>query len=464
MMARIRGYRRKTNYKGFFIVLSLILIGGLIYFASQSEIFEKKSPEIVIKNAGDFWNPANPTQITFKDGSAIKSYSILATLENGEKVIDIQEVVLDKPKELKISLPIPKKELVEGDKISYEISVTDWSNANFFSGNTSLRRLDFTIDTQAPKIEVIASSFAISYGGSALIIFKVGESNLKSLSVSNGTDEFVPFPYLKEGYYAALVAWPVKNKSFTPLIIAQDGANNQTRYQVAIVKKLKGYRDSTIRLQDKNFGKVDELGDLLIPDMRFENQSDKFRYINEVIRERDESAIFNASNDFKVHMISKPIIFDKFYPLKGAQVVGSFGDSRHYYYKDKNISNSYHLGLDLASVANAPILASNAGKIVLEQRLGIYGNTVVLYHDLGLSSLYSHISNFEKSLGDRVQEGEVIAQTGSTGWAFGDHLHFSILIQGQFVRIAEWMDGKWIKNNITSVFQKAEKIILRDEK
>lgn len=463
-MARIRGYRRKTNYKGFFIVLFLIAIGGLVYFASQSEIFEKKSPEIIIENAGNFWNPKNQTQIILKDSSSIKSYSILATLESGEKVLDIQEVVLDKPKELKILLPIPDRKLPEGAKISYEISATDWSNSNFFSGNTTLKRLDFTIDTMPPKVEVIASSFFISYGGSALVVFKAVEDNLKKLTVSNGVDEFVPFPYLKRGYYAVLMAWPVKNKSFTPTIIAQDGANNQTRYQVAIVKKLRGYRDSTIRLQDKNFGKVEELAQMLVPNMSFESQSEKFRYINETIREKDEKAIYDASCDFKAQMISRPIIFERFYPLKGAQVVGSFGDSRHYYYKDKNISNSYHLGLDVASVANAPIIASNPGKIVLEKKLGIYGNTIVVYHNLGLSSLYSHISNFKKPLGDEVSDGEVLAETGSTGWAFGDHLHFSVLVQGQFVRIAEWMDSKWIKNNITSVFQKSEKIILRDQK
>lgn len=463
-MARIRGYRRKTNYKGFFIVLFLIAIGGLVYFASQSEIFEKQSPEIIVENAGNFWNPKMQTQIIIKDSSSIKTYSILATLESGEKVLDIQEVVLDKPKELKLLLPIPDRKLPEGARISYEISATDWSNANFFSGNTTIKRLDFTIDTLAPKIEVIASSFSISYGGSALIIFKALEDNLKKLVFSNGVDEFVPFPYLKKGYYAVLVAWPVKNKSFTPVIIAQDGANNQARYQVAIVKRLRGYRDSTIRLQDKNFGKVDELAQMLVPNMSFESQSEKFRYINESIREKDEKAIHDASCNFQDQMISRPIIFERFYPLKGAQVVGSFGDSRHYYYKDKNISNSYHLGLDIASVANAPIIASNTGKIVLEQKLGIYGNTIVIYHNLGLSSLYSHISNFKKPLGDEVLEGEVIAETGSTGWAFGDHLHFGIVIQGQFVRIAEWMDSKWIKNNITSVFQKGEKIILRDQK
>ncbi|RDU69959.1 M23 family peptidase [Helicobacter cholecystus] len=463
-MAQIRGYRRKTNYKGFLIVLFLVVIGALVYFASQSEIFEKKSPEIIIENAGNFWNPKTQTQIILKDSSSIKSYSILATLESGEKVLDIQEVVLDKPKELKILLPIPQRKLPEGAKISYEISATDWSNSNFFSGNTTLKRMDFTIDTLAPKVEVIASSFSISYGGSALIIFKALEDNLKKLVVSNGVDEFIPFPYLKKGYYAVLMAWPVKNKSFTPTIIAQDHANNQTRYQIAIVKKLRGYRDSTIRLQDKNFGKVDELVQMLVPNMTFESQGEKFRYLNEMIREKDEKAIYDASCNFQTQFISHPIIFERFYPLKGAQVVGSFGDSRHYYYKDKNISNSYHLGLDIASVANAPIIVSNAGKIVLEQKLGIYGNTVVIYHNLGLASLYSHISNFKKSLGDQVTDGDVIAETGSTGWAFGDHLHFSILIQGQFVRIAEWMDGKWIKNNITSVFQKGEKLILRDQK
>lgn len=463
-MARIRGYRRKNNYKGFVIAIFVVAILSLLYFASRSAIFEKDPPKILIDKDLKYWNPSNPIPITFQDSSAIKSYSIVAVRSNGEKLLDVQEVVLDKPKEVKISLPTPQGKLNDEESIIYEISVTDWSNANFFSGNTTTRRVELKIDTLAPKIDVLSSSYAINYGGSALIVFKAQEKNLKKLVFSNGSDEFVPFEYIAKGYYAVLVAWPVKNNSFSPAIIATDLAGNQTQYRVGIVKRLKGYRDSTLKIQDKYFEKIDAMLWEHAPQEKFENQASKFKYLNEVIREKDESMIFKASNSFTPHLISHPIAFDRFYPLKGGMVVGHFADSRHYSYKDQNISNAYHMGLDLASVKNAPIIASNAGVVVLEKKLGIYGNTIIVYHDLGMASLYSHISEFRTKLGERVQEGSILANTGSTGWAFGDHLHFGILIQGHFVSLAEWMDSRWIQSNITSVFQKAEKIIKRENR
>ena len=51
--------------------------------------------------------------------------------------------------------------------------------------------------------------------------------------------------------------------------------------------------------------------------------------------------------------------------------------------------------------------------------------------------------------GDVVQRGQIIAHTGSTGLAFGDHLHFGILVGGVEVTPLEWLDPKWIKDNIT---------------
>lgn len=457
-MAEIRGYRKKTNFKGFFITIFFIAIITLVYFIGKSDIFENKVPEIIVEEEiGSYWNPQREAKVVFKDASSIRDYAISATLENGTKLLDIQEVVLDKPKEVSIKLPVPEVKLEEGMKVRYEIEVSDWSNTNFFSGNTAKKTFDFVVDFTSPKVEMIASSFAITYGGSALLVFKAEEPNLKSLVVSNGIDEFKAFPYIQNGYYATLIAWPIKNKSFMPSIVATDMAGNKTIYKVAMVKHLKGYRNSNLKLQEKDFLKVKSMVEGIGKRMpsSFASSPELFAYLNETIRQEDESEIFQASNSFKNEMITSVPVFEKFYPLKGGQVVGSFGDSRHYYFKDANISNSFHLGLDLASVKNAPILASNAGEIVLQKKLGLYGNTVVVYHGLGLSSSYSHISKFNLALGDKVRIKDVLAYTGATGWAFGDHLHFGILVQGHFVWIAEWMDSKWIKNNITGVLQKA---------
>jgi murein DD-endopeptidase MepM/ murein hydrolase activator NlpD len=81
--------------------------------------------------------------------------------------------------------------------------------------------------------------------------------------------------------------------------------------------------------------------------------------------------------------------------------------------------------------------------------LGIYGNTVVIDHGLGVASLYGHLSTFAVKAGDRVKAGQSVGQTGETGLAGGDHLHFSIMVHGTHVDPVEWWDPKWLKDHVT---------------
>lgn len=118
------------------------------------------------------------------------------------------------------------------------------------------------------------------------------------------------------------------------------------------------------------------------------------------------------------------------------------------------------MGYDLASTKMASIRSSNAGTVVYANENGIYGNMPMIDHGLGLYSLYGHCSQLLVKEGDEVKAGQVIAKTGSTGLALGDHLHFGLLVQGVEVRPVEWFDGGWIRKNIDNVFKEADKIIM----
>jgi len=85
----------------------------------------------------------------------------------------------------------------------------------------------------------------------------------------------------------------------------------------------------------------------------------------------------------------------KFYPLKNGKKVASFGDHRYYYYGDKEnvVSESYHVGYDLASTKMADVIASNPGRVVFAGENGIYGNMPLIDHGLGLYTLYGHCSH-----------------------------------------------------------------------
>jgi murein DD-endopeptidase MepM/ murein hydrolase activator NlpD len=85
-------------------------------------------------------------------------------------------------------------------------------------------------------------------------------------------------------------------------------------------------------------------------------------------------------------------------------------------------------------------------------------------HGLGLYTLYGHCSMMNVKEGDKVHAGQRIAKTGKTGLALGDHLHFGMLVQGIEVRPVEWLDGKWIRDNIEKIFKDADRIILGEDK
>jgi murein DD-endopeptidase MepM/ murein hydrolase activator NlpD len=174
-------------------------------------------------------------------------------------------------------------------------------------------------------------------------------------------------------------------------------------------------------------------------------------------------------NEVLIHKLSKNVSseridswkMNKFYPLRNGQKVASFGDHRYYYYQSKDhvVSESYHVGYDLASNSMSDIKVSNPGKVVFADENGIYGNMPMIDHGLGLYTLYGHCSQLLVQEGDEVHAGEVIAKTGKTGLAMGDHLHFGMVIQGIEVRPVEWFDQSWIKKFIDNVFIAADQII-----
>jgi murein DD-endopeptidase MepM/ murein hydrolase activator NlpD len=139
--------------------------------------------------------------------------------------------------------------------------------------------------------------------------------------------------------------------------------------------------------------------------------------------------------------------------MKDAAPMAQFGDHRIYVHAGKTVGESTHLGVDLASTANAPVEAANNGVVIHAGYLDIYGNMVLIDHGLGIFSLYAHLSSIDAKTGQAVKKGEVLGKSGLTGLAGGDHLHFSILVGGQFVNPTEWWDPHWIQDNITRKMQ-----------
>lgn len=90
-----------------------------------------------------------------------------------------------------------------------------------------------------------------------------------------------------------------------------------------------------------------------------------------------------------------------------------------------------HAGVDFGARTGTPIMAAADGQVITATYMRGYGNTVILAHGSGITTVYAHCSRLLVSAGQRVRQGEVIARVGSTGLSTGPHLHFEIRVNGR---------------------------------
>lgn len=465
-MGRRRGYYGREKSSGSLWIVMFVIFGAVGGFIFMSKSFERNAPTIQTAEYV-YWNRKDALQIKVSDESDLRSYEVQVT-DGTNKITLVNETLLQSVKEKTIEIPYPKKSVdgvmlnSKAKKLQLMVRVTDKSNWNFLQGNSVTKLINVHVDYKRPDINILSNSYSITKGGAALVVFQVKDDmGLKSFFVEAGGKHFKAQPYKKKGYYAALLAWPLSVDDFSASVTAQDMAGNKRVTKIPLYLLDKKYKVSWIEAKD-NFidGKIADLVDSEPKYSTVDDRLEKLRAINETMRAENETLIRTLGKHVSSDRLQEWKI-KKFYPLKNGAKVASFGDERHYYYqtKDRELSQSYHLGLDLASTKMAMVRTSNPGKVVYDEYNGIYGNMPMIDHGLGLFTLYGHCSNVLVEEGQEVKAGDKIAQTGISGLALGDHLHFGVLVQGHEVRPEEWMDTKWIRDNIDKVFKDADTII-----
>jgi murein DD-endopeptidase MepM/ murein hydrolase activator NlpD len=172
---------------------------------------------------------------------------------------------------------------------------------------------------------------------------------------------------------------------------------------------------------------------------------EKFLVINGELRRKNAEKIASFANQSSPEWLWGGAVF---HPFTNTAVQSAFADRRTYIYQGREVDRQTHLGFDLASYAGTPIVAANRGKVLFADELGIYGNTVILDHGMGVQSLYAHLSSIGVKVGDVVEKSQALGRSGMTGMAAGDHLHFTMLVAGRMVNPIEWWDSHWIEDRI----------------
>ncbi len=298
-----------------------------------------------------------------------------------------------------------------------------------------------------PRLELVSSQHYARQGGSGAVVYRVGDTVLRS-GVRAGVFEATGFPLEGGGaddrFVLYAIPWNVDDAAEVRLF-AEDDAGNRTEQPFLDLFKTIPPRTDTIQVSDDFLARV-------VPAIASQTPGfgatgsllDQYLVINGELRARELARVAELARS------SKPAFLwsGPFVQMPNTALKANFAQTRTYLYNGEVVDRQTHLGLDLASTARAPVPAPNSGVVVFAGWMTLYGNAVIIDHGYGLMSLCGHMASVSVAAGDSVTKGQIVGTSGATGLAGGDHLHLEIFVQGQSVDPLEWLDAKWIRDNL----------------
>ncbi len=442
---------------GWFILIALVVAIGVAVFFLWPKL-EGQAPRLTLGRQPTHLGRDYHLNLTVSDqGAGLQSLSV--QLIQGSRVKTVWHRTFPAPPQGRpsaaptaVEVSINPRQLgLEDGPATLVIEARDHSWRQWWHGNLTRRECKVIIDTIPPNLRLLSRGLYINRGGSAMVVYET-DPEVKDHGVQVGQRRYQgygPWPR-KPNLRVCFFAYSQGQKRGVPIRLwVRDPGGNRTEMKLPVGVRWKRFRHATLNISDRFLQEILPRFRSVLPTDRTK-PIDLFVWINTELRRRNNQQIGKA--------VSSPagaMLFSGVFSRPQGKTMAGFPDRRRYLYHGKPISRATHLGTDVADVTNAPIRATAAGRVVHAGPLGIYGNTVILDHGLGVASLYGHLSVVEVKTGQTVTRNQRIGTSGATGLALGDHLHFSVLVGGVFVDPLEWWDPHWIRDNVMSRLREA---------
>ena len=429
------------------IVLAVLIGGPVAWYLAGRE----PGPTITIDAPEKYIGRATPFTITIDSPSEISAAAFY--FNQNDKPLPVADVKQDRADgKLVISGVVGRTGAVNGP---VTLSV-DAGRKVFFGLRTvsANARRELTARLDPPRVAVVSIHHFINLGGAEFVVIRATPEDVQT-GIQVGDARYPAYPgsavgltdpALRVGFFALRHDQDVNTRITA---YARDAAGNEATAPVEHRPFVKKFLQSKIPIDQRFLDRVVPAIASNTPDLKVDTGSPDgllkgFLEINGNLRKKNNDAITALAAKSQPRLLWK----EAFAQMGNSQVESRFADRRTYFHDDKEIDRQVHLGFDLASVQQAPVHASNAGVVVFADYLGIYGNCVIVDHGLGVQSLYAHLSTMGVKPGDAVTKGQELGRTGATGLAGGDHLHFTMLLQGTPVNPVEWWDAHWIQDRV----------------
>jgi murein DD-endopeptidase MepM/ murein hydrolase activator NlpD len=446
------------------LIVLLLIAAGAVYIVARREtvpIVRIEQPDKAIGQAGTLVVTAEAPKAQFKALTVAveqngKSFPLFSLDSRDQAKAAAASPVA--PDRITITRPIGKQSVPElrSGTARIVVSATRPSFLNLRTLSTSTSK-DIQVRLEPPAIAVLSTHHYVNLGGSEMVVYRATPADVHS-GVRVGDVEYPGFPASGAGLAGAdpsdrvaFFALLYNQELRTPIVaFARDEAGNEVTARFIDNVFPKPQKRSRIELDDRFVGRVvpeilEHSPELkMAPPAPGDDAITPFLAINGELRRANAAAIAALAKKTSASKLWN----GPFTQLGNSKVEAAFADHRTYVYKGKEVDQQVHLGFDLAVTSRVPIVAANAGTVLNASWLGIYGNCVIVDHGMGVQSLYGHLSSFDVKVGDTVTKGQTVGRSGMTGLAGGDHLHFTMLVNGQMVNPVEWWDPHWIDDRV----------------
>jgi hypothetical protein len=436
-----------------YLPLSLVGLALLAGVFAGLYLFEGEAPQADLQGVPDFLSSPVTLRAVAKDGGrGLKLLRVFAVQDTKEKVVFERHYgfkgILNREgvREVEEQVTLePSKMTFSQGRIVLELRIWDYSMRSAGDGNMTVVRKQATVDTIPPSVQAVSRLHYVDQGGTGFVIYQCSSDTVDS-GVMLGEEFYPGFPIPSRKGVFHCCFFPIASNADTgtkALLWARDAAGNKARGQFHFQIKKKAFKKDNILITDGFLDRILPYFDLDKGDGRM-SKIEQFLKVNRQLRKENDQALMELGRRTRSNRLWQGV----WLRLPNAASMAHFGEIRSYFYNNEKVDEQVHLGVDLASLAGSEVPAANSGVVVYADKLGIYGNSVVIDHGQGVSSLYSHLSLINVEKGAEVKRGEVVGRTGTTGLAGGDHLHFSVMVHGRFVNPVEWWDSKWIEEKI----------------
>jgi murein DD-endopeptidase MepM/ murein hydrolase activator NlpD len=328
-------------------------------------------------------------------------------------------------------------------------TVTVEVESNDLRGLRALVSRELPVILEKPSITAGEAPVFFRRGGTGVVSFRVG-GGWSEAGVRVGDLQFPSFgaPGRPDRRVSLFTVPPWADAKTAPVLYAANELGEEVTAAFPQKMTPATFRERRLELgagfMDKVLGELDPAAN--------GDAAARFARINSVMRRANDAVLA----EFSRRSEGKRLWNGVFAMLPRGKAEAMFADHRAYVYQGKELNREWHLGIDMASVKNAPVPAANDGTVVHAGRLGIYGNCVAIDHGLGVLSVYGHLSRIAVKQGERVKRGQPVGQSGVSGLAGGDHLHLGVMVGGVFVDPVEWAFGSWMEKTLLPGLREVE--------